>query len=119
MATRPAIKTGPDNQGRIRVTWEGLLQGDDGSPVEISQFPDKSVHSDGSYTSTGAIAMQGSNTGTAWFALTKPGGAEISLTADTVGAMIVENPRFIRPLVTDGDGSTDIDVLLEAYVPRG
>jgi hypothetical protein len=45
--------------------------------------------------------------------------APLSLTADTVGDAITQNPRYIRPLASGGDGSTDIDVLIETCVEKG
>jgi hypothetical protein len=119
MATRAAVLNGPDEQGRVHILWEGLLQGDDGSPVEVSQFLDKTCHSDGSYSGAGAITMQGSNNGSAWYTLADATGMAVLLTSDAVGFHIAQSPRYLRPLVADGDGSTDIDVLLETYIARG
>jgi hypothetical protein len=48
-----------------------------------------------------------------------PLAARLPLASRTVGALIAQNPRYIRPLVNGGDGSTDIDVLVETYFQRG
>lgn len=112
MAVLPAKITEPDNDGVILVTWETLTDGDSGEPVLVARYADKTVHSDGSYSGSGSITMQGSNNNTAWFTLSDHADTDISLTADTVGAVIAQNPLWIRPLVASGDGSTDIDVFL-------
>lgn len=114
MATVAARVEESNNAGVVQITWETLTDADSGAAVDISAYTDMTVHSDGSYTGSGSITMQGSNNNVAWFSLTKPGGTAISLTADTVGAYIVEEPRYIRPTVVSGDGSTDIDVIVTA-----
>ena len=118
MATRQA-KITVGNNGAVTVFWEGLLQGDDGNFVDVSGYTDMTVHSDGNYSGSGSITMQGSNNAVAVFSLTEPGNTAISLTADTVGSLIVEQPIYMRPLVASGDGSTDIDVWISAKWARG
>lgn len=107
-----------DNDGVILVTWETLTDGDTGAPVKVARYSDKTVHSDGDYSGTAIITMQGSNNGTAWFTLTDHADTDITMGADTVGAVIAQNPLWIRPSVGAGDGSTDIDVYVVCAPPR-
>ena len=112
MAVVPAREEMPDNDGVVVFTWETLTDGDTGSPVLAARFADKTVHSDGNYSGTAVITMQGSNNNVAWFTLTDHADTDVTMGADTVGAVIAQNPLWIRPSVGAGDGSTDIDVYL-------
>jgi len=120
VATVAAVIT-DDNRGGVLITWEAITDTNlDGSAVDVSAYTDLTVHSDGNYGSGASVALQGSNNATAWFALTAPGGTAIALTADTVGALIVEEPKYIRCLNdAGGDANTDIDVFVRAKkLPR-
>lgn len=112
MAVVPAREEMPDNDGVVVITWETLTDADTGSAVLAARYADKTVHSDGNYSGTATVTMQGSNNNTAWFTLTDHAGTDVILDADTTGFVIAENPLWIRPLVNSGDGSTDIDVYL-------
>ena len=98
-------------------TWSGLLNGDDGSPISGSDFPDRTVHILGTFGSGGSVNLEGSNDGTNWLPLTDPQGNAITKTA-TALEMVTETPRYIRPRVTAGDGTTDITVIVFARTPR-
>lgn len=89
------------------ITWTGLDSDDSGSPVELVDFPDKTVAITGTFGVGGSITMQGSMDGTNWFALTDPQGNAITKTAAGM-ELIVEAPRYVRPLVTAGDGTTSL-----------
>lgn len=110
-----------DNHGGVLITWETITDTNlDGGAVNVGKYTDMTVHSDGNYGGGASVAMQGSNNNVAWFALTSPGGDAIALTADTVGALIVEQPKYIRCLNdAGGDSNTDIDVYVHAKkLPR-
>lgn len=95
--------------GTVVVTWEALNAGDDGSPVLLSAYPDKTAQAIGDATS---VAIQGSMDGTNWFALDDPQGTTIALAGATNDmAAISQNPLYIRPVAT---GGTDTDVILLA-----
>lgn len=115
MATR-AIATGKSGPGTYKATWTGLLNTDDGAPWSevggCSSFADKVAHVTGTFGVGGAVAVQGSNNGTDWTALNDPTGTPISLTAAAPMAAILENPLNIRPLVTAGDGATNLVVVI-------
>lgn len=105
--------------GAVEIFWETLTDGDTGAPVDISNYTDLAFHSDGDYSGSATITLQGSNNAVAYFTLNViVAGALASgsavITADTVGGTIVDEPRYIRPSVNSGNGSTDIDLWIHA-----
>lgn len=99
------------------ITWSGLLNGDDGDAIEIAGAPDKTVTITGTFGVGGTCSIQGSNNGTTWLVLTDPQGNAITKTADSI-EVILESPRFIRPIVTAGDGTTNLTVIICAKYSR-
>src|SRR5687767_1915693 len=95
----------------LLVVWTGLDVDDSGSPVEIPGFPDRTVTIEGTFSVGGSCTLQGSNDGTNYYSLTDPQGNAITKTAGGV-ELVTENTRYVRPLVTAGDGSTAIQVRL-------
>jgi hypothetical protein len=110
MATINPVVTGApyNDDGSVKIIrWEELGEADDGAPVSIPQWADKTVTIGG--TANGATAaIEGSNDGTNWFALTNPQGTAIASGI----ARISENPLYIRPNLTGGGASTDMDVII-------
>jgi len=100
----------------VRVTkWETVTNGDTGAQLNVADLPDKTVQVIGTFGTGGSINIEGSNDGTNWEILTDIAGSAITLTAAGMRT-ITENPLYMRPNVTAGDGSTDLDVLV---VSRG
>ena len=98
----------------IQYKWETLTTtNDNGRALELPVYPEKTVHILGTFGSGGTVKIQGSNDGTNWIDLTDTRGNTISKIATYLGT-IAENPRYIRPFVSAGDGTTDIDVILIA-----
>lgn len=87
------------------VTWVLPTNGDTGQPLEACFFSDKTVQAFG--TTVTALTMQGSNDprvitdpgNAVWFTLSKSDGSDLTLTS-AGGELILENPRYIRPLGT-------------------
>jgi hypothetical protein len=90
--------------------WPGMSSGDDGRAVEYSEFADRSVQFSGVFAGA-SVSFQGSNDGVNWHALTDPFGAPITKTAASLVA-ITEMTRFVRPVVSGGDGTTAITCTL-------
>jgi hypothetical protein len=105
-AAREDLKTGVP---ACLITWTLLDLDDSGAPVELVDYPDKTATITGTFGVGGSITLQGSNNNTDWFALTDGQGNAITKTASGM-ELIVENPRYVRPLVTAGDGSTNLTV---------
>lgn len=91
------------------VTWAGLLNGDTGGPVDLPAFPDRTFQVIGTFGVGGSVTMEGSNAGAVYAALTDPQGNAITKTAAAIET-VVETPKFSRPNVTAGDGTTSITV---------
>lgn len=111
-----ATNSGGTAQGK-RAMWPApgasFAAGDDGAPIDFADVPDVSVQVIG--TLGGAtVTIQGSNedTPTNWATLTAPGGLPLSFTATGL-LQVLENTRWIRPLVTGGTPS-GVQVLLNA-----
>ncbi|MCA3247404.1 MAG: hypothetical protein ING29_13105 [Azospirillum sp.] len=116
MATRTPTVTVLDaisneNAGARLVTWSGLLNTDDGAPVELAAFADRSVQVFGSFGTGGNCRIQGSNNGTNWATLTDPQGNALNMSTESLEA-ISELARYVRPLITAGDGSTNLTVTM-------
>lgn len=112
MATKNATFIDAAGDGSVLlVTWAALLNGDDGSPAELSAYADRTIQLDGTFGAGGSITVQGSNDNSNWFALTDPQGVAITKTAAALKT-ITEVPRYIRPIVTAGDGTTTLNTRL-------
>ena len=81
-------------------TWASLGAGDQGEPVEFSEFADRSVQFSGVFGG-GAASLEGSNDGENWHVLTDTAGAPITKTSGAISA-VTEMTRFVRPVVAGG-----------------
>jgi len=100
-----------------QATWAALANGDDGNPLEVQDDNDHCVQFIGTFGAGGTIVWQGSNNGTNWETLTDAQGLAISKTAAAL-EQVVEAPRYVRPNVTGGDGTTAITCILIARRSR-
>jgi hypothetical protein len=101
-------------EGIVQADWIGALaNAESGNSARLARWTSKSAHATGTFGAGGAVAIEGSNDGSNWFALTKEdGSAVISLTSANPGAGILENTLFVRPRVTAGDGTTALRVVI-------
>lgn len=100
-------------KGAVLATWAELANGDDGTDFANVLLSRKTVQVVGTFGEGGTVVLQGSNDGTNYVTLTDADGGDISF--DAAGMVdIRENPRFVRPDVTAGDGTTELTVLLVA-----
>lgn len=110
--TPSAAVPSPDTAPGVRVwTWALTTANADGAPLDLTAFPDKTVHIFGTFGS-GTLTMQGSNDGSDWQSVRDPQGNAIAKTASYLGA-ILENPRYLRPNLTGSTGAT-VTVILVA-----
>lgn len=109
----------PFSNARLYL-WEGLTPGDDGEPVPLPVLSDKTVQVVGDFGTSGQLDVEGSLKGDkaesalvdADFAnLTDPQGNAIQATAALIET-VQENVYWIRPHVTAGSGSIDLDIYL-------
>jgi hypothetical protein len=93
----------------LLATWTGLLGSptDDGSAFDVSDFDYESCQVSGTFGVGGSITFQGSNDGTNWVTLTDS--ANVALTFTSAGGDTpIQQYRFLRPIVTAGDGTTNL-----------
>jgi hypothetical protein len=115
MAVITAVKqTGTENRAVVYL-WEAVGQSDTCSPVKIHQYDDATVSAFGTFGASASIALQGSpevgSSATLFFPMTSNETA-IALTATATAKVVDENSVWYKPVITNGDGSTDIDVYL-------
>lgn len=96
------------------VTWAAITNGSQGDAAG-GPYVTASFQATGTFGAGGSIRMEGSNDGTNWFAL-----SPTALTAAGIFAALgaAEHPRFIRPNVTAGDGTTAITVVGFFQAPK-
>lgn len=103
------------------VTWDNLKSGDVGNSFEITHT-DCSVHVYDVFSGA-AVTMQGSNDPRAelgnanyasaeWFVLQDNTGTNIVIANSGDGKVIAQSPRFIRPKLDGGDGSTNLKCVI-------
>src|SRR5262245_41323339 len=116
MATRAAVVSTRAN-GSLLIKWPGLLNGGDGTPVEVPCYGERNFGVYGTCGASCSCQPEGSNEdcrSPVYAQLTGPSGtgnALIALTAVGVKA-VVESPLLIRPRVTAGDGTTNLTAAL-------
>lgn len=116
MATRAITITNPnvhlhDDAGWLLAAWSGLLLNDDGAPVELAAYADRSAQVTGVFGVGGTIVLEGSIDGVNYHTLRDPLGNNLSITAAGIKS-VLELPRYLRPRVTAGDGTTALAVTL-------
>ena len=99
----------------ISVLWETLTNGDTGGPADetdgMAFMYRKSVQITGTFGSGGTVVIEGSDDGTNYETLNDLQDGALSITAAGLYE-VQEHTRYIRPDVTAGDGTTDLDVTL-------
>ena len=96
-------------------TWEGATNG--GSPdtfnaVVLDRTPySVAVQTDGNYSGSASFAIHGSLDGTNFIALEDRQGDAVALTADGL-VELGSAPKYLKPVMTSGDSSADVDVTM-------
>lgn len=97
----------------VLISWTGLANGDSGRPAELLDYSDMTATFEGTFGTGGSVTMEGSNDGSNFYPLTDPQGNALTKTGAAM-ELILETPRYIRPRVTNGDGTTAIQVRILA-----
>ena len=112
MAVRQAVFEDISTSGRVRLaTWSGLLNTDTGAPLDWTEYADRCLQVTGTFGAGGSCTIQGSNDGSNWSPLTDPQGNALTFTSQKI-EQALELPRYVRPIVTAGDGTTNLVVTL-------
>jgi hypothetical protein len=95
----------------VIATWANMQNSDDGQPIELANFADRSVQVFGTFGAGGSVRIEGSIDGTNYAPLTDPQGNTLDINTAKIEA-VIELVRWIRPVVTAGDGSTSLTVTM-------
>lgn len=114
MAVQPVTVTDVKESANGKLaTWASAANGDTGQPLSYVDFGDKTFAVTGTFGVGGSVSLKGSNDGTNYFVLTDHLGNALTFTAAGMKA-ITENPTYIRPEVTAGDGTTALVATITA-----
>lgn len=115
MALKEWQRSVVDDRGVLLPTWGPLAAGDTTNAYEGSYFSDRSVQVVGTFGGAHAI-IQGSHDGTNWSTINDPQGVPLDFSSAGL-KQLQEITRYIRPLLTGGDGTTALTVYLLARSP--
>ncbi len=104
----------------VGIQWTPLTTTNtDGLPFDTLDFADISVQVLGTFGAGGTVAIEGCNQATpaTWATLNDPQGNALTVTGAKI-EQILEMPRWIRPNVTGGDGTTSLTVVVWARRSR-
>lgn len=110
----------PSTGAGVGVQWTPLTTTNaDGQAWDSLDFADISVQVVGTFGVGGTLLIEGSNQATPanWATLNDPQGNALSFTAAKM-EQLLEMPRWIRPRVSAGDGTTSLTVELWARRSR-
>lgn len=117
MATRSVNKPeyGIGNRS-IYARWDGLLNGDDGQPVQIDEYLLGSLQLLGTVGAGFNLNLQGSNELVPASYATIAAFSTITATGLVIPAAaalgVPVQVRHVRPIITAGDGTTNVSVIL-------
>lgn len=101
-----------DSDGRTKYVWTGLLNADSGTPVGgVGSMNDYTIQVVGTFGAAGSVAFQGSNDGVNFFVLDDVAAAPANITTQKI-TKLAQVPMFLRPVVTAGDGTTNLSVFV-------
>lgn len=107
----PSVVSDGPNSGSYTHTWPALANGAAGgqSPVGSPPLNYSSAFfvATGTFGASGSVQIEGSSDGVNWYKLS-PAALTSAGAFASLGAQ--ERPRFLRPHVTNGDGSTSLTV---------
>jgi hypothetical protein len=106
-------KSVPDSLHHVCVVavWANMPNSEEGSAIELANFADRSVQVTGTFGTGGNVRIEGSLDGVNYAPLTDPQGNNLDINTAKIEA-ITELVRYIRPRVTDGDGTTELTVTM-------
>lgn len=121
MAVRALEKVaGADEVHTRTLFWQGLTDdsSDTGAPADLMDHADRSVQLIGTLGVAGECTVEGSNDGgTTYATLNDPQGDPLVLTALGI-YQVQELSKLIRPRISAGDGTTDLDLYLHSRSNR-
>lgn len=92
----------------MKVSWQGLEQGETGDAFLVASFADRSAQVSGVFGGA-TVVIEGSNNDSTYHTLTDPQGNLISFTTPGL-ELVMELVSSIRPRVVGGDGTTSLNI---------
>lgn len=92
-------------------TWAAVPEGNQGNWVDVSVCKDLTFQIEGTFGSGGSVTLEGSNDAVNAVTLDDFAGNALTKTAAAL-VSAAQLPRYVRPNVTAGDGTTSITVIL-------
>jgi hypothetical protein len=114
MAIKPYIEIQTEDYPEIRMfKWVSMQNGDTGTPIHLPIYSDKSVQVLGVFGAAGNCRIEGSNmdSSSSYTVLNDPQGNVLDITSTKI-KVILENTYLIRPNITGGDATTNLDIYL-------
>ena len=101
------VDANPPRLDGVAVTWAGIQNGSQGDAAG-GPYSTFMASVTGTFGVGGSVRLEGSNDGANWNPL-----SPVALTSTGMFAALgaAEHPRFIRPNVTAGDGTTSLTVV--------
>lgn len=101
-------------RGVHKTTWANLTSSGDTVGAQTgARLPDKTIYVTGTMGSANVTIQGSNNTATGpYVTLVDPQGTAIIFTATTQIETILENPQFIKPVVSGATGGTDVTVIM-------
>lgn len=116
----PTVESAGVKDGSVKkFVYEALTTtNDNGAPMKFSEWADRTIQVVGTFGAGGNLQWQGSNDGgVTWAPLTDPQGNALDITTAKIET-IMEITELARPLLTAGDGTTDLDVFVLVRRPN-
>jgi hypothetical protein len=108
-ATRRVIEANYSNY--VVREWSALRLGDDGARELIPAIGDRSIQVSGTFGVGGSVRLEGSLDDVTYAPLTDPQGNPLDFVQGKIET-IMELVPYLRPIVTAGDGATNLKVTL-------
>lgn len=97
-------------------TWDGLRANEEGEAYEVVGTSERSVQVEGELDGA-SVAIEGSNDGIHYHALTSPPGLSLAFRSVGIEA-IAEVTRYLRPRVIGGDLGTHLTITILVRASR-
>ena len=110
MSTVQGTVTEVSGDGKVKLVSWALAQGDEGAAAQWTEYADRCFQVAGTFGGA-SVTIQGSNDGINWASLSDPQGNALTFVTGRI-EQALELPVFVRPVVSNGDGTTALSVTL-------
>lgn len=100
----------------VRVTWPHVKNGDTCNPVNLGIYSDRSIQVVGTFGVGGTVQVHGSNDASNFAQLSDLRGTAFAITTAKI-EQIEDVTYALKPVVSAGDGTTDLTITM--FATRG